>query len=77
MQERDYKWFKENYFTISEEYGNSFVVIKNKKVIGSFDNYGDAVRETVKKEKLGTFIVQFCNGDESAYTNYISSFNFV
>ena len=76
-QAQDFKWFKENYEKLSQQYGTSYVVVKNKKILGAYPTYADGVHETEKSEPLGTFIVQHCNGDESGYTGYIASTNFM
>lgn len=76
MQNMDFNWFVENHEKLFAEYGSSFIAIKNKTVLGVYDTYGNAVRETSQTEELGTFIVQRCGADESAYTCYISSMNF-
>ena len=70
----DFKWFVENYDVLFEQYGHKFLAIKNKTVLGAYNSMQDAIDNTT--EELGTFIVQECNGNESAYTNYISSWNF-
>ena len=77
MQNQDYQWFLDNYSRLFSEYGNSFVAIKDRKVLGSYSSYRDAVNETKEKEELGTFIVQRCNGSETAYTGCIASMNFM
>ena len=77
MLENDYKWFLHNYNKLYDEYGHSFLVIKNEHVVGSYESFAVAVRSAAKTNDLGTFIVQECNGDESAYTNYIASMNFM
>ena len=74
MQDKDYKWFLKNYQVLYDKYGECYIVIKNKKVLGTYPTYADGVRNT--KEKLGTFIVQFCNGKKDGYTNSITSMNF-
>ena len=68
MQHQDFEWFLSHYQDLFEEYGHTFLVIKNKKVLGAYDSYAQGVREAEKTEALGTFIVQECNGDPSAYT---------
>ena len=72
-QENDYKWFLENYRQLFEEYGISYLAIKDQKILGSYASYADALHETAKAEPVGSFIVQYCNGNETGYTNYISS----
>ena len=76
MLENEYKWFLENYDDLFKQYGTACLAIKNRTVLGVYKSYAEGVKETLKKEAPGTFIVQKCNGDESAYTNYISSMCF-
>jgi hypothetical protein len=73
LQETDYKWFLENYKMLYEQYGVSYLAIKNKTVLGSYSSYAEALHETEKSEPIGSFIIQYCNGNETGYTNYISS----
>lgn len=76
-QTQDYLWFVDNYNFISEKFNGKYVVIKNKQILGTYDSCAKAVAETSAKEELGTFIVQFCSGDESAYMAHIASTNFM
>lgn len=76
MQESDYKWFLENYNELFKRFGEVYVAIKNKTILGTYNSYAEGVLSTMKQEPLGTFIVQKCGKDESAYTNYISSMVF-
>jgi hypothetical protein len=73
LQENDYRWFLENYRKLFEAYGTSYLAIKDQKVIGVYSSYAEAVHETEKAEPIGSFIIQYCNGNETGYTNYISS----
>ena len=68
MQEKDFKWYKEHLSELYAQYGPCILAIKDGKVLGTYSNYGDAVEETSKTEEFGTFIVQECGPDESAYT---------
>lgn len=77
MQDNDYRWFLANYHEIYRKYGTSFVVIKDKTILGSYPTYAAGLSATVATEKVGSFIIQKCTGDESGYTNYISSTNFI
>lgn len=76
-QSADFEWFKANYDELFSKYGIAYLAIKDKTVIGVYKDAGSAVRETSETEPIGSFIVQYCNGDESGYTNYISSMNFM
>lgn len=77
MQERDFRWYIDNFDMLFDVYGNSYIAIKNEKVLGSYSSYAEGVRETSKTEELGSFIVQKCGKDESAYTACIASMNFI
>ena len=77
MQNDDYEWFLNNFDVLHQKYGNCYLVIKNEKVIGVYSEYSDGVFDTLKKEELGTFIVQKCQSNKTISTNaYISSIGF-
>lgn len=73
----DFNFFVENYNELYKKYGHKFIVIKNHEILGVYDDVVSAINITSEKHPLGTFIVQECNGDESGYTNYISSWQLV
>ena len=77
MQDKDFEWFKEKYEELFSIYGDSILVIKDKKVIGSYKSFREALDTTLQTEKIGTFIVQKCDGTKSAYTSQIASMNFM
>lgn len=76
-QTSDYEWFVENYDKLCSEYGDSFVVVKNKKIIGRYESFVDGVKNTLSTEQAGSFIVQQCHADGKVRINYIASMNFV
>ena len=73
MQKQDFRWLKEHLAELYAEYGVCYLAIKNQKVLGSYKSLGEGVRETAKREPMGTFIVQECGPDESVYTARITS----
>jgi hypothetical protein len=60
MQKQDYEYFLQNTGQFYKEYGPQYLVIKNKNVIGAYANFDDALGSTMKKESLGTFLIQEC-----------------
>ncbi|MDR0519302.1 MAG: hypothetical protein LBG82_04535 [Clostridiales Family XIII bacterium] len=56
----DYDYFINNLASLYQKYGHRFLVIKNEKVIGAYNSFDDAFSETIKTEKLGTFLIQDC-----------------
>ena len=75
LQEQEYIWFKDNLEMLSSLYGGKHVVIKGKKVIGSYPTFADACEETLKEYELGTFIIQECSKDGKPVIKFsLSSF---
>lgn len=72
----DYLWFVEQYNNLGGIYGDSFLAIKDKKVLNAYASYGDAVRETQKTEPLGSFIVQECRRNGEMIHCSIASMDF-
>ena len=59
----DFDFFINNLAALYKEYGDCFIAIKNEGVIGVYDNFDDALTETLKTEKPGTFLIQECVED--------------
>ncbi len=73
----DFNYFIEHYDELYEKYGHKFIAIKNHEILGTYDDLESAINVTSIDHPLGTYIVQECNGDESGYTNYISSWQLI
>ena len=56
----DYDFFINNLAELYKEYGHRFLVIKNEKVVGVYNSFDDALTETLKTEKPGSFLIQEC-----------------
>ena len=76
-RKKDFEYFIEHYQELYEKYGHKFIAIKNKTVLGVYKSEIAAMDDISKQYPLGTFIIQECNGDESGYTNYISSWQII
>jgi hypothetical protein len=66
--EKEFKWYREHQEELVKLYNGRFVVIKGCEVIGSFDSELEAVQETIKKDELGTFLIQKCEPGTESYT---------
>lgn len=64
----DFDYFVKNYQSLFKRYGHKFLAIKNQMVLGAFDSVADAINELSGTYELGTYIIQECTGDASAYT---------
>ena len=60
----NFDYFINNLSVLYEKYGHCFLVIKNEQVIGSYNSFDDALNETIKTEKPGTFLIQECVEDQ-------------
>ena len=76
-QMEDYRWFLDHYDDLFAQYGDSWLAIKSKQVIGVYSSFQEGITEMEKKEAPGSFIIQHCNGNESGYTDQIVSMNFM
>lgn len=74
MRHDDFNWFVDNYDELYKKYGESYLAIKDRHVLAAYQSLPEALKETQKTEEPGSFIVQKCDGTESAYTSYIASF---
>ncbi|MFH1005430.1 MAG: hypothetical protein V1781_08080 [Bacteroidota bacterium] len=50
-----------------------YLVIKDEKVIGSYDSREQTLTETTKTHPLGTFLVQLCSPGDTAYSQTFHS----
>lgn len=75
--EKEFQWYLEHQEELVEKYDGKFIAIKGNKVIGDYDQVGDAVRETAKEHERGTFLVQKCSpGDQDYSQTYHSRVRF-
>lgn len=77
MCDSNYNFFTSNIDNLCQAHENKYVVIKNQGVIGVYDSFKEAYTETIKKEELGTFLIQLCSKDEAKTVNCFYSNNVV
>ncbi|GMO65947.1 MAG: hypothetical protein Ta2D_12200 [Rickettsiales bacterium] len=61
MDFENWHFFKANFDDLYKKYKDKYIAIKDQKVIGVYDDKHFGLEETKKKEKLGTFDIQWCN----------------
>ena len=69
---QEFEYYIKHQKELVKKYNGKFIVIKNKTVIGSYDDELDAVEETTKEHELGKFLVQKC---EPGIDNYTQTFH--
>jgi hypothetical protein len=71
--EKEFNYFLANLDELVKKYNGKYLVIKDNNVLGSYDDPDSALRETIKTNPLGTFLMQRCEKDKSAYTQVFHS----
>ena len=71
--EREFNYYLQHQDDLVAKYNGKFVVIKDDKVLGAYDNELEAVEKTSKDHKLGTFLVQKCEPGTESYTQTFHS----
>lgn len=66
--EKEFKYYLDHQDELVKKYNGKVIVLKDSKVIGTYDSELEAVKETTKKHKLGTFLVQKCEPGTESYT---------
>lgn len=71
--EREFEYYLQHQNDLVKRYNGKFIVIKDEKVIGVYDNELEAIKETSKHHELGTFLVQKCEPGKESYTQTFHS----
>lgn len=66
--EKEFEYYLAHQDELVKQYNGRVIVIKDQKVIGDYDTEFEAVEETSKTQKPGTFLVQKCEPGTDAYT---------
>jgi hypothetical protein len=74
MYEREAEFYEANKLEIREKYLGKQVVISNDKIVGAYDNIGDAYHETIRTFPLGTFMIQDVPENIEDEIQYLSPF---
>ena len=64
----EFQYYINHQKELVKKHKDKYVVIVNLKVIGVYDSETEAIDETSKIHKLGTFLVQKCEPGEDSYT---------
>lgn len=67
-QLEDSEYFEKNFRELWKIYGDCYLLISNKQVIGSFNKFHDAVEEGMRLFGPGNFIATELTNDESCFT---------
>lgn len=65
---REFDWYIAHQDEIVTQYDGRYVVVRDCKVIGAYNDQSSAIAETTKTYPLGTFLVQKVERGSSAYS---------
>jgi len=68
MLDKEFNWYLAHQSELVEQYNGKHLVIKDENVVGFYNSTSEAYRESKKKYKLGTFLIQLCTPGKEAYT---------
>ena len=73
----EFQYYLEHQMELAKSYKGRYIVIKDQKVLGAYDDEIEAVKATSQNHEMGTFLVQFCSEDpKSTVQTYQSRAHF-
>ena len=70
--EKEFKYYLQNKEKFLKDYKGKFIVIKDQRVLGIYDDQMEAIEQTRKEHKLGTFLVHHVQPDEEEQVRFRS-----
>ena len=71
--EKEFNYYLSHQDELVKKYNGKYVVIKGTRVLGAYVSEIQAITETFKKHKLGTFLIQKCEPGDQGYTQTFHS----
>lgn len=73
MLDKEFQFYLEHQQELASKYNGKFIVIVGDSVVGVYDTNEDAYVNSLKRYKLGEFLIQECSADASSYTTVFHS----
>lgn len=73
MLEKEFQYYLDHQDEIVEKYNGRYVVIVGEKIVGDYADDLEALLESQKEHKLGTFLIQKVTPGDEAYTKRFHS----
>lgn len=77
MLEKEFQYFVDNQNDLFKQFPDQYLVIKDQKVIGVYDNKIDAYFETQEEHELGSFLIQFCSLNPETFNQDFTSHSMI
>ena len=69
----NFEYLKQNFDSIYARYKNKYLVLKDCSILGFYGTFAEALSETLKTEKIGTFSIQHCVKEEVEGYNFYNN----
>ncbi len=66
MLDKEFQYFADNQNELFKQFPEQYLVIKDQKIIGVYDNGIDAYFETQEEHEPDSFLIQFCSLKQDA-----------
>lgn len=73
MIEKEFNFYLKNQAELVKNYNGKFIVIKNDQIIGVYNSHSEAYNESLKKNTIGSFLIQHCLSGSDSYTQTFHS----
>lgn len=70
---KDFDYYVKNHKEIIQKYLNKYIIIKEEKIVDSYNTFEEALEKASKKYELGTFIIQKCSENLDEQTQIFHS----
>ena len=68
MLDKEFRYYLDNQSRLVHKYNGRYIVIVGETVVGDYDDYAQALSNTLPKYEKGTFLVQKCSPGDKDYT---------
>lgn len=73
LLDKEFKYYLNNQKELVKNYNGKYIVIKDEKVLDSYDTIAEAYNEASANHKVGTFLIQFVSPGNKSYTQTFHS----
>jgi hypothetical protein len=68
MLDKEFQYYINNQNDLVKRYNGRYVVIVGEQVKGDYDDYSQALSNSLNEYEMGTFLVQKCSPGDKDYT---------
>jgi hypothetical protein len=71
--EKEFRYFLEHQSDFLPEHEGKFLLIRDQRLVGTFETEAQAINAGIERFELGSFLVQRCERGEESYTQTFHS----